>query len=245
MRRRVADRLDHCTTAPNWPNCEKARSLNCWRRVAGGCRLVEPALGEEGACQAAVGEERVDWAALGGEVVAEVFLGAGQVLLQESRLAEAIEHDAHAAGVVQLAGQGQVGLEVAAGLVVVGQLLLDAAQGAKADRLAVAVAAVALVVQAVRGEAEGHARLAAAQQEIGQRIADLAEDRHVVEFAIELVGAMEEPLGVGEFAAPGGDEAAHCVLELSRSAESTLAFLLSFDEMNLLESSLAAFRQAR
>src|SRR5205823_2495928 len=78
-----------------------------------------------------------------------------QVVLQQGRLAEAVEHDADADRILETAGQLEVAAEGRLGAFVVGLEQAGTADRAVADGLAEQVAAVLLEFQAAAGEFQG------------------------------------------------------------------------------------------
>ncbi len=74
------------------------------------------------------------------------------------------------------------------------------------DRLAVTVADLLFLLQALSGERQRVPRLAAPQQQVGQRVANLGHPRGVPRLAVHLMGAEEVPLGTIEVAAIGVEQ---------------------------------------
>jgi hypothetical protein len=122
-------------------------------------------------------------------------------------LARGVEHDAGAPRVAELAGDGEVAPELLGRPVVVREQDQGPARGAMGDGHAVAVTEGPLQVQALPREAVRVGGLAAAEQQVGRRVADLGQPAAAVAFLVDLVGPEEAPLGGVEVAFVGVEQA--------------------------------------
>ncbi len=153
--------------------------------------------------QAEQGVDRVPRAGVNRSRFVVVARRAGDIAAQQRDLAQRIEHDTDAPGVIDFASDLEVLAELVGRLVVPRQQDEGPAGGTMRDRRPETVVKRPLQLQALTGEGQPIGGLALAEQKVRQGVANLGKSRREVAFVVNLVRTKIKTLGDVEVAMAG------------------------------------------